>query len=291
MRVGHQGLFQYPVTDLVYNRHRMLHTRLGRFTSRDPLGYVDGMNLYQYLQSTPILFRDPYGTSSAESREVWGDISSAIAHLERKHHHNATTYEDAKKECISTLISGIKWVSVSHQLKEAAKVGWQFGTAVATTHPWLRGPVTAAELGKAIQQKDQAALVNWFVDQISAVGARKVDDILDDAGVENKHALAQQLATTDNLVEEELDSSYNWHSQSSMTGLGIVPTDRPSTCDEECTDGTHDVYTDLNGEHLTIDAYGEVEYDDGCYSCSLFVEWDDVEIENDMEIKVRAKKQ
>jgi hypothetical protein len=38
--MSYQGLYHDPVTGLVYNRNRMLHTKLGRFTSRDPLGYV-----------------------------------------------------------------------------------------------------------------------------------------------------------------------------------------------------------------------------------------------------------
>ncbi len=44
---GHQGLLHDEETGLVYNRARMLHPRLGRFMQRDPLGYVDGFNLYE----------------------------------------------------------------------------------------------------------------------------------------------------------------------------------------------------------------------------------------------------
>jgi RHS repeat-associated protein len=61
MRVGHQGLYHDPVTDLVYNRHRMLHTQLGRFTQRDPLGYVDGMSVYEYIESSPHISTDSFG--------------------------------------------------------------------------------------------------------------------------------------------------------------------------------------------------------------------------------------
>jgi hypothetical protein len=38
-----------------------LHPVIGRFTQRDPLGYVDGLSVYQYLQSTPIGRLDPFG--------------------------------------------------------------------------------------------------------------------------------------------------------------------------------------------------------------------------------------
>ena len=36
-------------------------TGTGRFMQRDPLGYVDGMNLYAYTRSSPLNFTDPMG--------------------------------------------------------------------------------------------------------------------------------------------------------------------------------------------------------------------------------------
>ena len=37
---------------------------LGRWMQQDPIGYVDGMSLYEYVQSDPIILRDPVGLSS-----------------------------------------------------------------------------------------------------------------------------------------------------------------------------------------------------------------------------------
>jgi RHS repeat-associated protein len=59
--VGHQGLMHDDESGLVYNRNRVLHPGLGRFMQRDPLGYVDGVSLYQYEQSRPLVFTDPGG--------------------------------------------------------------------------------------------------------------------------------------------------------------------------------------------------------------------------------------
>ncbi|MEX2672336.1 MAG: RHS repeat-associated core domain-containing protein [Phycisphaeraceae bacterium] len=65
IRIGHQGL-RHDETGLVYNRARMLHVTLGRFTTRDPLGYVDGMSLYQYARTNPFKYIDLWGTEARE---------------------------------------------------------------------------------------------------------------------------------------------------------------------------------------------------------------------------------
>jgi len=42
-------------------RHRVLDSGLGRWTRRDPLGYVDGVSLYEYVASQPATLIDPDG--------------------------------------------------------------------------------------------------------------------------------------------------------------------------------------------------------------------------------------
>ncbi len=42
-------------------RNRILHPTLGRWMQRDPLGYVDGGSLYEYVGSTPLFATDPLG--------------------------------------------------------------------------------------------------------------------------------------------------------------------------------------------------------------------------------------
>ncbi len=59
----HQGLFRDRETGTYQNRFRQYHPRLGRFVQRDPLGYVDGMGLYEYIGSNPTLGVDPAGTT------------------------------------------------------------------------------------------------------------------------------------------------------------------------------------------------------------------------------------
>jgi RHS repeat-associated protein len=45
-------------------RHRVLHSDLGRWSRRDPLGYQDGPNLYEYAHGRALLALDPFGLST-----------------------------------------------------------------------------------------------------------------------------------------------------------------------------------------------------------------------------------
>jgi RHS repeat-associated protein len=53
---------------LYYLRARYYAPTLGRFLSRDPLGMVDGMNVYVYTQNNPVNHLDPLGTNSGCNR-------------------------------------------------------------------------------------------------------------------------------------------------------------------------------------------------------------------------------
>jgi RHS repeat-associated protein len=51
-------------THLLQVRNRWYHPRLGRWLSRDPIGYVDGMSLYEYVSGMPISLLDSFGRAS-----------------------------------------------------------------------------------------------------------------------------------------------------------------------------------------------------------------------------------
>lgn len=50
-----------PESGLYHVCHRSYHPTLGRWVQRDPIGYVDGMSLYEYGQSAPTSATDPHG--------------------------------------------------------------------------------------------------------------------------------------------------------------------------------------------------------------------------------------
>jgi len=55
-----------PESGLYQVRYRYLHSTLGRCVTRDPIRYADGMSLYEYVRSSPIMAYDPYGLWYAE---------------------------------------------------------------------------------------------------------------------------------------------------------------------------------------------------------------------------------
>jgi RHS repeat-associated protein len=60
-RFGWHGQPLDAETGLMYVRHRYYDPETGRFITADPLGYVDGPNLYQYGLNNPVSFADPMG--------------------------------------------------------------------------------------------------------------------------------------------------------------------------------------------------------------------------------------
>jgi RHS repeat-associated protein len=66
---------------LHFMRARYYDSALGRFTQRDPLGLVGGLNLYAYLDNSPLNDTDPTGLSGA-SRLTWMFYETALANTD-----------------------------------------------------------------------------------------------------------------------------------------------------------------------------------------------------------------
>lgn len=64
-RLGYAG-YQFDDTMSAYHvRHRVYMPEIGRWTRRDPLGYVDGMGLYEYVGTRPLASVDSDGQSAS----------------------------------------------------------------------------------------------------------------------------------------------------------------------------------------------------------------------------------
>jgi len=68
-----------PETGLYYCLARHYHPALGRWMQRDPIGYADGANVYQYVRSNPVGRTDSRGTEA--TRPCCAKIEGTRTHL------------------------------------------------------------------------------------------------------------------------------------------------------------------------------------------------------------------
>jgi len=55
---------------LYFYRNRYYDAKVGRFTSRDPIGIKGGINLYAYCSNNPVNYSDPWGLCEYENGEA-----------------------------------------------------------------------------------------------------------------------------------------------------------------------------------------------------------------------------
>lgn len=82
-------------SNLYYYRNRMYDANLGRFLSKDPLGYIDGLNLYAYVMNNPLKYVDPMETQSEEKGKQGSDGSGSDEGEEKSSENTGGTGNDA----------------------------------------------------------------------------------------------------------------------------------------------------------------------------------------------------
>jgi RHS repeat-associated protein len=78
------GQYYDPETTLYDFGRRPYAPQFGRFLSRDPLGYVDGMGLFTYVRSAPITLLDTFGLNPNQDSAV--DGAEFIRRVRAVHH-------------------------------------------------------------------------------------------------------------------------------------------------------------------------------------------------------------
>jgi RHS repeat-associated protein len=67
-------------TGLQLNRNRYYHAQLGRWLTRDPIGYLGGSSLYGYVGEMPTRYTDYRGLKPTKVQEPWGWLQPVRNH-------------------------------------------------------------------------------------------------------------------------------------------------------------------------------------------------------------------
>nr|WP_282599440.1 RHS repeat-associated core domain-containing protein [Pseudomonas mosselii] len=84
-----QGQYHDNETGLHYNRYRYYDPRAGRFISQDPISYLGGVSLYQYVPN-PIDWIDPWGLARIKNAVDGDRRHQQFNDVIKKKHPNAT---------------------------------------------------------------------------------------------------------------------------------------------------------------------------------------------------------
>lgn len=116
-RFGFHGRPVDPSTGLVYIRNRYFDPELGRWTSPDPLGYIDGPSVYGFAGNDPINQSDPLGLHCRECTQQHArDVEArergvGAREQERKEEFFHDVWQGFREENSRTLIAGLKLVA------------------------------------------------------------------------------------------------------------------------------------------------------------------------------------
>jgi RHS repeat-associated protein len=87
-----------PETQLYHVRQRAYHSSLGRWLQRDPIGYKDSMDLYEYIRSAPVMYTDPTGLESNCTECTVCVYGAPVQDARAKgYHHASIQIEDCNK--------------------------------------------------------------------------------------------------------------------------------------------------------------------------------------------------
>jgi hypothetical protein len=114
-RTGYCGYRFAPETEMYLARNRWLSPPLGRWIERDPLGYVDGMGLYEYVKGRPSILRDPLGLC-CEDECSDGDLTAPeIVEVHLRHYCGY-----AKPSSIAAGVAAVEGAQLIEAMWEAA---------------------------------------------------------------------------------------------------------------------------------------------------------------------------
>ncbi|MFO8008174.1 MAG: RHS repeat-associated core domain-containing protein [Candidatus Brocadiia bacterium] len=118
-------------TDLMYYRNRQYSVTLGRFISRDPEGYADSRNLYQYARGAPTGCTDALGlkVEHFEGTTQWYAIMAYPADVDQQDNLWRCCGTAMAVECICARCSWTvdNYYHAGHEwFKTRAEASWQY---------------------------------------------------------------------------------------------------------------------------------------------------------------------
>ena len=138
----------------------------GRYISRDPIGYSDGMNVYLYVNCNPINHIDPLGLGA------WSDmVNSFVAGVEQ--YYGQRSDNVLKQVGTALIMTGVKAAAgVLTAGDQLADQCGKFGGEVSAGDFHKESLPVVGEIGKNIGETTAAAVENPSVENVSkAVGA------------------------------------------------------------------------------------------------------------------------
>ncbi|MBI4223862.1 MAG: RHS repeat protein, partial [Deltaproteobacteria bacterium] len=218
-------------TGLYYYKNRYYAPQLGQFTSKDPLGMVDGPNVYAYVNSDPLNWVDPTGTFIGyhSSGEKVGTLANARAEIDQI----VWAYVEQRR------IEENKCRTGDYNVKENKNINYSELLEILTTHFdtsnnrfFYTSKGGFMDVKHVVAATQKAYELPWYIpDSAVLVGGMEVERIQSRAGdksawgaedlVSNKAGVRFENKLPDNLAE--LGATFENFFDKKYGGQGATP--------------------------------------------------------------------
>ena len=184
-------------TELYHFAKREYDPYLGTWLTPDPLGFVDGPNLYAYVNNNPLIYTDPYG--------LW---SEHVTEMERRVKDFS---RGASRGIIDdTTFGASEYVLGQHQHTSLSnKIGFYTGTACSMGAglfyggTWAKGVAAGGKLSRAAFRSVKTALTSTKSAH-AANDLRKVTQLLNETG-SGAQKVGQSILKNDIVAAKEYE--------------------------------------------------------------------------------------
>jgi RHS repeat-associated protein len=173
VRISYAAYVRDPLMEILLARHRWYDSRAGRWLTRDPAGYVDGLSLYLFVKGNPLGLVDPTGLRAKRDgrraaekaieagrrihRHAIEGVTEAGARLQKSGYNAAANVLFAQAGAMST---------VGEYAEGAARVA-----GAAMDHPMGAGGVIGE--GMVAQALQQQSTVQGGMEHVTTIGVAR----------------------------------------------------------------------------------------------------------------------